>query len=74
MAMYGPALGLEGRTFELWVLNRWVFNVCVRSTHYGRQNERRLYTRKVYFAAAKLPPQFAVVRVKLLLQRARLHL
>ena len=32
MAIYGPAPGLHGRTFEVWVHNRWVFNFCVRST------------------------------------------
>ena len=34
MAIYGPAPGLEGRPSELWVLNRWLFNFCVRSTPY----------------------------------------
>ena len=28
MALYGPAPGLKGRTFELWVLNRWIFKFC----------------------------------------------
>ena len=32
MATYGPAPGLNGRTFQLWVLNGWVVNFCVRST------------------------------------------
>ena len=32
MAVYGPVPGLKWRTSELWVLNRWVFNFCVRST------------------------------------------
>ena len=32
MAIYGPAPGLKGRTFELWVLNEWVFNFCICST------------------------------------------
>ena len=31
-AIYGPAPGLKGRTFELRVFNRCVFNFCVRST------------------------------------------
>ena len=30
MAIYGPAPCLKGRTFELWVLNRWVFYFCLR--------------------------------------------
>ena len=30
--IYWPAPGFKGKTFELWVLNRWVFNFCVRST------------------------------------------
>ena len=32
---YGPAPGLKGRTFELWVLNRWVFDfwICTTSLH-----------------------------------------
>ena len=29
MAIYLPARGLKGRTFELWVLNRWDLNFCV---------------------------------------------
>ena len=33
MAIHGPAPAFKGRTFEFWVLNRWVFNFCVRSTH-----------------------------------------
>ena len=32
MPTYGPAPGLNGRTVEIWVLNRWVFNFCVRCT------------------------------------------
>ena len=33
MAIYGPAPGLKGSTFELWVLlNRCVFNSRVRSS------------------------------------------
>ena len=41
MATYGPAPGFnEGRAFELWVLNRWVFNFCVRSTHCGVKGRR----------------------------------
>ena len=32
MAMCWPTQGFEGRTFELWVHNKWVFNFCVRST------------------------------------------
>ena len=32
MAIYRPAPVLKGRTFELLVLNGWVFNFCVRST------------------------------------------
>ena len=32
MAIYGPTPGLKGRTFELWVLNTWVFNFCICST------------------------------------------
>ena len=34
-SMYGYMLtcpGLKGRTCELWVLDGWVFNFCVRST------------------------------------------
>ena len=30
--IYRPAPDLKGRTFELWVLNKWVFKFCVRST------------------------------------------
>ena len=32
MTMYWPAPGFKGKTFELWVLNRRVFNFCVHST------------------------------------------
>ena len=32
MAIYGPALCVKGRTFELWVLNSWVFNFFYHST------------------------------------------
>ena len=32
MAIYGPTSGLERRTLELWVLKRWVYHSCVRST------------------------------------------
>ena len=31
MAIYRPTPGFKGRTFELWVLNRWHLNFCVRS-------------------------------------------
>ena len=31
VAIYGPAPGVKGTTFDLWVLNRWVFNFCIRS-------------------------------------------
>lgn len=27
-AIHIPAPGLEGRTFQFWDLNRWVFNFC----------------------------------------------
>ena len=32
MAIYGPAPSSKGRPFEFWVLSRWVFNFCIRST------------------------------------------
>ena len=32
MAIYGPTLGFTGRTFMLYVLTRWDFNFCVRSS------------------------------------------
>ena len=32
MALYGLAPVFKGRTFELWVPNRWRFNFCVRSS------------------------------------------
>ena len=32
MAIHRPAPGLKWRAFELWLLTRWVFNFCVRST------------------------------------------
>ena len=32
MPVYGPVPGFKGRTFEIWVLNRQVFNFCVRCT------------------------------------------
>ena len=32
MAINIPAPGFKERTFELWVLNRWVFNFYVCST------------------------------------------
>ena len=32
MAICRPAPGLKGRTSELWVINKWVFNFYVRST------------------------------------------
>ena len=44
MASYRPALGFKGRTFELWALNRWVFNFCVRSTLQRVPLKRSLYT------------------------------
>ena len=31
VAIFGPVPGSTGRTFEFWVLNKWVFNFCVRS-------------------------------------------
>ena len=31
MAIYTPVPGLKGRTLELWDLNRWVLNFCIRS-------------------------------------------
>ena len=40
MAMYGPAPGLKGRTFELWVFNRWFFfNICVHSIQLWGEDE-----------------------------------
>ena len=32
LAIYWPTLGFKGRTFELFVLTRWDFNFCVRSS------------------------------------------
>ena len=32
MAIYWPTPGFKGRTFKLWVLTRWDFNFCVRSS------------------------------------------
>ena len=31
MAIHWPTPDFKGRTFELWALNRWVFNICVCS-------------------------------------------
>ena len=46
MAIYRPAPGLKGRLFELWVLNRWLFNFCVRSTPLRGLEEGRKDGRK----------------------------
>ena len=35
MAVYRPAFGLKGRTFELWVLNRWALISASAVPHYG---------------------------------------
>ena len=32
MVMYWPAPGFKGRTFEPWVLDRWVFHLCIWSS------------------------------------------
>ena len=33
VAIYWPTPGFKGRTFKLYVLTRWDFNFCVRSSH-----------------------------------------
>ena len=37
MAIFWPTLGFKRRTFELWVLNRWDFHFCIRSTQLRKQ-------------------------------------
>ena len=39
MALYGPALCLNGGTFERLVLNKWVFNFCVHGTPLQGESE-----------------------------------
>ena len=43
MAIYGSELGFKGRTFELRVLNKSVFNFYVRSTHSGVERATIVY-------------------------------
>ena len=45
MAIYGSAAGWKGRTFELRVLNRWVFYFFVLSTHC--EGQEPLYAEKL---------------------------
>ena len=39
--MCWPTPGLKGRTFKLCVLNRWDFNICVRSSPLRGEKERK---------------------------------
>ena len=41
MAKYGSTTGLKGRTFELWVLNRWVLISTSARPHCEGQGKRR---------------------------------
>ena len=39
MAIYGPTSGLKERTFELWVLNRWVLISASALPHCGESRQ-----------------------------------
>ena len=60
MAIYGPAPGLKGRTFELWVLNKWVFNFCGGETTASEQERERERERERKVGWAQLAYKFCM--------------
>ena len=44
MAIYWPTPGFKGRNFKLFVLNRWDFNFCVRSSPLQETSLERMHS------------------------------
>ena len=57
VATYGPPPGFKGRTFELWVLNKWVLNLLRPQYPTARRKDRTdvKVTYFFYFFSSRLP-------------------
>ena len=49
MAIFWPTPSFKGKTFELWVINRWVFNFCIHSTPLQGATQQKQSVKQINF-------------------------